>query len=118
METECKTKGIYLLQFEEKVAMNSSVSVDTTFPKNMYPQIVIIIIIIFTFSCLFVDIFNKSRGGLYGCEMLRITHCLDNRLTNGGEVVSPTHRPLYIPRTIIFLLLVLISVRSRVNPRA
>jgi hypothetical protein len=23
--------------------------------------------------------------------MLRITHCLDNRLTDGGKVVSPTH---------------------------
>jgi hypothetical protein len=27
------------------------------------------------------------------CEMLRILHCLDNRLIDGGEVVSPTHRP-------------------------
>jgi hypothetical protein len=26
-----------------------------------------------------------------GCEMLRIPHCLDNRLTDGGKVVSPTH---------------------------
>jgi hypothetical protein len=25
--------------------------------------------------------------------MLRIPHCLDNRLTDGGKVVSPTHRP-------------------------
>jgi hypothetical protein len=24
--------------------------------------------------------------------MLRIPHCLDNRLTDGGKVVSPTHR--------------------------
>jgi hypothetical protein len=31
--------------------------------------------------------------GLYGCEILRIPHCLDNRLTDGGEVVSPTHPP-------------------------
>jgi hypothetical protein len=23
----------------------------------------------------------------------RIPHCLDNRLTDGGEVVSPTHQP-------------------------
>jgi hypothetical protein len=28
-----------------------------------------------------------------GCEMLRIPHCLDNRLTDGGKVVSPTHWP-------------------------
>jgi hypothetical protein len=25
--------------------------------------------------------------------MLRIPHCLDSRLTDGGKVVSPTHRP-------------------------
>jgi hypothetical protein len=25
--------------------------------------------------------------------MLRIPHCLDNRLTDGGQVVSPTHPP-------------------------
>jgi hypothetical protein len=25
--------------------------------------------------------------------MLRIPHCLDNRLTDGGKVVSPMHRP-------------------------
>jgi hypothetical protein len=24
--------------------------------------------------------------------MLRIPHCLDNRLTDGGKAVSPTHR--------------------------
>jgi hypothetical protein len=24
-------------------------------------------------------------------------HCLDNRLTDGGKVVSPTHRPLSTP---------------------
>jgi hypothetical protein len=26
--------------------------------------------------------------------MLRIPHCLYNRLTDGGKVVSPKHRPL------------------------
>jgi hypothetical protein len=25
--------------------------------------------------------------------MLRILHCLDNQLTDGGKVISPTHRP-------------------------
>jgi hypothetical protein len=24
-----------------------------------------------------------GRGGLYGCEMLRIPHCLENRMTDG-----------------------------------
>jgi hypothetical protein len=43
-----------------------------------------------------------GRGGLEGCEMLRIPRCLDNRLTDGGKVVSPTitildifHRPVF-----------------------
>jgi hypothetical protein len=31
-----------------------------------------------------------GRGGLYGCEMLRISHCVDNRLTVGGEAVRLT----------------------------
>jgi hypothetical protein len=30
--------------------------------------------------------------------MLRIPHCLDNRLTDGGKVVSPTHRPQFTPQ--------------------
>jgi hypothetical protein len=30
--------------------------------------------------------------------MLRITHCLDNRLTDGGNVVSPTHQPHFTPQ--------------------
>jgi hypothetical protein len=34
-----------------------------------------------------------GRGGLYGCEMLKIPHCLDNRLTVGGKFVSLTHPP-------------------------
>jgi hypothetical protein len=37
-------------------------------------------------------IFVTGRGELQGCEMLRIPHCLDNRLTDCGKVVSPTHR--------------------------
>jgi hypothetical protein len=26
-------------------------------------------------------------GVLQGCEMLRILHCLDKRLTNGGKII-------------------------------
>jgi hypothetical protein len=29
-----------------------------------------------------------GRGGLYGCETSRLPHFLENRLTDGGEVVS------------------------------
>jgi hypothetical protein len=34
-----------------------------------------------------------GRGGLQACEMLRIPHCIDIGLTDGGKVVSLTHRP-------------------------
>jgi hypothetical protein len=30
--------------------------------------------------------------------MLRIPHCVDNRLTDGGKVVSPKHRPHFTPQ--------------------
>jgi hypothetical protein len=50
-----------------------------------------------------------GRGGVLGCEMMRILHCLDNRLTGGGKV-STDHALL--PTNITFLLLVLISVRG------
>jgi hypothetical protein len=41
-----------------------------------------------------------GRGGPQGCETSRLTHFLDNRLTDSGEVVSPTHLPLFTPRKI------------------
>jgi hypothetical protein len=47
-----------------------------------------------------------SRGGLQDCEMLRIPHCLENRLTDGDKLT------LLFPRNVIFLLLELISVRD------
>jgi hypothetical protein len=34
--------------------------------------------------------------------MLRIPHCLDNRLADGGKVVSPTHRPRSTPQKYFF----------------
>jgi hypothetical protein len=39
-----------------------------------------------------------GRGGLQGWEMLRIPHCLDNRLRDGGKAVSPTHQPRSTPQ--------------------
>jgi hypothetical protein len=38
-----------------------------------------------------------GRGGLQGCEMLRIPQCLDNRFTHGGKAVSLTSWPRSIP---------------------
>jgi hypothetical protein len=40
-----------------------------------------------------ITIPTTSRGRLKVCEMLRIPHCPDNRLTDGCKVVSPAHRP-------------------------
>jgi hypothetical protein len=34
----------------------------------------------------------------YRVEMLRIPHCLDSQLTDGGKVVSPTHQPHFTPQ--------------------
>jgi hypothetical protein len=45
-----------------------------------------------------------GRGGPQGCEMLRIQHRLDNRLTGGFKVVSPTHRPRTAPQKHCFSL--------------
>jgi hypothetical protein len=50
-----------------------------------------------------------GRGG-YGCATLRLPHFLQNRLTDGDEVVSLTRRPLFTPLPGRFL--VLISVRG------
>jgi hypothetical protein len=32
-----------------------------------------------------------GRGGLQGCKMLRIPHCLDNRLTDGSTDLRNGH---------------------------
>jgi hypothetical protein len=54
------------------------------------------------------DIPVSGRGGPQGCETSRLPHLLDNRLTDGGEVVSLIpDRPLPPGR-----FLVLISVRG------
>jgi hypothetical protein len=51
-----------------------------------------------------------GRGGTQDCKTSRLSHFLDNRLTDGGEVVSLTRRPaaLYSPGR----FLVPISVRG------
>jgi hypothetical protein len=53
-----------------------------------------------------------GRGGLQGCEMLRIPHHLDIRLIDGSKVVSPTHRSHFTPQKLFFMFPVLISVRG------
>jgi hypothetical protein len=41
-----------------------------------------------------------GRGGLQGFETSSLPHFVDKRLTDGGEVVSLTSRPPFIPRKI------------------
>jgi hypothetical protein len=49
----------------------------------------------------------------FSCEMLWIPHCLDNRLTDGGEVSSLSDQ-LYSTRHKYSLLV--LSVRGEVHP--
>jgi hypothetical protein len=53
-----------------------------------------------------------GRGGPQGCETSRFPYFLDNRLTDGGEVVSLTRRPsaLY-PQEDSWYLFLLVAVR-------
>jgi hypothetical protein len=41
-----------------------------------------------------------GRGGPLCCDTSSLLHFLDNRLTDGGEVVSLKHRPAFTPRKI------------------
>jgi hypothetical protein len=58
-----------------------------------------------------------GRGGVQGCEVLGIPHCLDNQLIYGNMVVSLTKRPRSRLLTNNSLLLVLISIRYYANSR-
>jgi hypothetical protein len=51
-------------------------------------------------------------GGPYGCEMLRIPHFLDNRFTDGGEVIRPK-----VPGRFLELISIRVSVDSRAKLR-
>jgi hypothetical protein len=39
-----------------------------------------------------------GREGPEGCETSRLPHFLNSRLTDGGEVVSPTRQPPFTPQ--------------------
>jgi hypothetical protein len=41
---------------------------------------------------------EKGLGGPSGCDTSMLPQYLDNRLTDGGEVVSHTLRPHFIPQ--------------------
>jgi hypothetical protein len=55
-----------------------------------------------------------GRGVTYGCETSRLPHFLDNRLADGGELSALSAGSPLLPGR----LLVLISVRGWVDPRA
>jgi hypothetical protein len=63
--------------------------------------------------CKLVPVTDREGPGV--CDTSRLPHFLDNRLTDGGEVVSLTRRLPFTPQGIF---LVLISVRGWVDPRA
>jgi hypothetical protein len=44
------------------------------------------------------DIPVTGRGGPLSCKRSTLLHYLDERLTDGGKVVSPTRRPPFCPR--------------------
>jgi hypothetical protein len=48
------------------------------------------------------DIPVTNHGGPQGYERLRLSHCLDKRLIDGGKVVSPTRWPHFTPRFLYF----------------
>jgi hypothetical protein len=56
-----------------------------------------------------------GRGGPCGCETSRLPLFLDNRLTDGGEVVSLMRRPPIYPQKDSWYSFLL---RGRVDPRA
>jgi hypothetical protein len=47
---------------------------------------------------------RQSHGGPRGCEMSRLPHFLDNRLTDGSEDVSLTCRPPFTPGRFLVLI--------------
>jgi hypothetical protein len=55
-----------------------------------------------------------GHGSLWNCEMSGIPHCLDNRLIDGGYVVSLTRLPRSTAQE---QFIILFSVRGWVNPR-
>jgi hypothetical protein len=47
--------------------------------------------------------------------MLRIPHCLDNRLTDGGKAVNPMHRPHFTPQKHYYFYVSGTHFRSRLS---
>jgi hypothetical protein len=67
-------------------------------------------------SVIWIQLFSypiTGRGGLQACEMLRIPHCIGSQIAVKISALGTGHALL--PRNIIFLLLILISVRGWVN---
>jgi hypothetical protein len=50
-----------------------------------------------------IAVLVTGHGGPQGYETSRFPHFLDNRFTDGSEVLGLTRRPLFIPRQNIFI---------------
>jgi hypothetical protein len=72
--------------------------------KSMMTSIMYITIIIYIhFSCPVKKgkaTHVTGREGSWGCEIPRVPHSLNNRLTDGGKIISLTLRPSFTPRKI------------------
>jgi hypothetical protein len=53
-----------------------------------------------------------GRGGLWGYQVLKISHCQDTRLKMAARLSDVHNDRALLTRNIIFMLLVLISVRG------
>jgi hypothetical protein len=102
------------LRSPEHISVKSALAV-----SSLYSEMSVMYFIPLRHSCAVCIVFCKvkakskvipatGRGGLYGCVMSRITHCLHNRPIDGREVVSLTRRPHCTPQK---HLMALISVR-------
>jgi hypothetical protein len=53
---------------------------------------------------------STARGDLQSCWVLRIPHWSDNRLKDGGKVLSLTHRPQSSPQQFVVVVVVVVVV--------
>jgi hypothetical protein len=77
------------------VLLHYSNSKHWTCPLNKFHITFQSCIALFKIPCTFL--FSVCYEHLRNKQMFRIPHCLDNRLIDGGKVVSPTHWPRSTP---------------------
>jgi hypothetical protein len=96
------------------VLMHSDLRPRRKGPKNSFAKWALAVVMFYIFTgipnCVWVFLLSTSKkskvipvtgcGGLYGCETSRLPHFLNSRHTDGVEVVSLTHRPVFTTRKI------------------